>query len=181
MTLRDFIFFHESDQRLCLEQTYRANRNICTNWIKKNYKFDHEKVMDIYIDSLIVLSDMAGKNKILLTNTLVSSYLLGICRNLALSSIRKKQMNTIDVTALPEVANDEYELPDYGNPEQLQRLADAIKQLGEPCSTIINEFYLHNQNYEKISEMLGYQNVNVTKTMKYKCLQRLKKIFFKEN
>jgi hypothetical protein len=52
--------------------------------------------------------------------------------------------------------------------------------LGEPCKTIIEEFYLNSRSMQEICEQFGYTNADNAKTQKYKCLQRLKKLFFKD-
>jgi RNA polymerase sigma factor (sigma-70 family) len=62
---------------------------------------------------------------------------------------------------------------------QFQLMQTALSQLGEPCKTIIEEFYLHNKSMQDICEQFGYTNADNAKTQKYKCLQRLKKLFFK--
>jgi hypothetical protein len=54
----------------------------------------------------------------------------------------------------------------------------AIEQLGEPCRTLLEDFYMGNLTMEQISEKFGYTNADNAKNQKYKCLQRLKKIFF---
>ena len=54
----------------------------------------------------------------------------------------------------------------------------ALENLGEPCKTIIQDFYIHNLSMQDICEKFGYTNTDNAKTQKYKCLQRLKKLFF---
>ncbi len=56
----------------------------------------------------------------------------------------------------------------------------SLDQLGEPCKTILRDFYLYNKSMEEITDKFGYTNADNAKTQKYKCLQRLKALFFKE-
>jgi len=56
----------------------------------------------------------------------------------------------------------------------------ALESLGEPCQTILRDFYIHNRSMADICEKFGYTNTDNAKTQKYKCLQRLKKTFFKK-
>lgn len=67
--------------------------------------------------------------------------------------------------------NDEQEV-------QFVKMKSALDHLGEPCKTIIQDFYMHNLSMQDICEKFGYTNTDNAKTQKYKCLQRLKKIFF---
>ena len=51
-------------------------------------------------------------------------------------------------------------------------------KLGEPCNTIISDFYLYDASMQDICEKFGYTNPDNAKNQKYKCLVRLKRIFF---
>lgn len=63
---------------------------------------------------------------------------------------------------------------------QFNKMGDALKLLGEPCKTIIEDFYINNRSMKEICEDFGYTNADNAKTQKYKCLQRLKKLFFQQ-
>ena len=63
---------------------------------------------------------------------------------------------------------------------QFDKMASALELLGEPCKTIIEDFYIHNLSMQDICERFGYTNADNAKTQKYKCLQRLKKLFFQQ-
>ena len=62
--------------------------------------------------------------------------------------------------------------------QQFLLMDKSLTQLGEPCKTIIEDFYIHNLSMQDICEKFGYTNADNAKTQKYKCLQRLKKLFF---
>jgi RNA polymerase sigma factor (sigma-70 family) len=57
-------------------------------------------------------------------------------------------------------------------------MAIALERLGEPCRSIVEDFYFRNFSMEDIREKFGYTNADNAKNQKYKCLQRLKKLFF---
>jgi hypothetical protein len=54
----------------------------------------------------------------------------------------------------------------------------AILGLGEPCKTLLEAFYVQKKNMQEIASAFGYTNAENAKTQKYKCLLRLRKIFF---
>ena len=64
--------------------------------------------------------------------------------------------------------------------ELLQMVERSLAQLGDPCKQILEKFYYHHKSNVDIAEELDYKNADTVKNLKYKCLQRLKKIF-KEN
>jgi hypothetical protein len=57
-------------------------------------------------------------------------------------------------------------------------MKQALEKLGEPCRTILQDFFIHNFTMQQITEKMGYTNTDNAKNQKYKCLMRLKKIFF---
>ena len=62
--------------------------------------------------------------------------------------------------------------------EQEQRIAvlnEKIDHLGEPCRSLLLDFYYNNLSLAEIRDELGYENTNVAKTKRYKCFDRLKK------
>jgi DNA-directed RNA polymerase specialized sigma24 family protein len=65
--------------------------------------------------------------------------------------------------------------------QSFQQMAMALDELGEPCRSIIEGFYLNSQTMDEIRDKFGYTNTDNAKNQKYKCLQRLKKLFFSSN
>jgi hypothetical protein len=57
---------------------------------------------------------------------------------------------------------------------------ESLDKLGEPCRSLIRDFYLNKMNMDDLAEKFGYTNADNAKNQKYKCLQRLKKMFFGE-
>ena len=54
----------------------------------------------------------------------------------------------------------------------------AISNLGEPCKSLLEAYYLQKRSMLEIATSFGYTNAETAKNQKYKCLMRLKKIFF---
>jgi hypothetical protein len=61
---------------------------------------------------------------------------------------------------------------------EFEMMRKAIVSLGEPCKSLLEAFYLQKKNMQEIAVSFGYTNAENAKTQKYKCLIRLKKIFF---
>jgi DNA-directed RNA polymerase specialized sigma24 family protein len=62
--------------------------------------------------------------------------------------------------------------------QRFVRMRESLASLGEPCRGIIEDFYMHDLSMEAIRDKFGYTNADNAKNQKYKCLQRLKKLFF---
>ena len=61
---------------------------------------------------------------------------------------------------------------------EFDMMEKAIDSLGEPCKSLLEAYYLKRQNMQLIAASFGYTNADNAKNQKYKCLIRLKKIFF---
>ena len=60
----------------------------------------------------------------------------------------------------------------------LQLMDEALGKIGEPCKSLLEAFYIQKKSMPEIAESFGYTNADNAKTQKYKCLMRLKKLFF---
>ena len=56
----------------------------------------------------------------------------------------------------------------------------AMNNLGEPCKSLLEAFYLQKRSMQEIASNFGYTNSENAKNQKYKCLMRLKKLFFSQ-
>ena len=61
---------------------------------------------------------------------------------------------------------------------EFEMMEKAMGNLGEPCKSLLEAFYLQKRNMQEIASSFGYTNADNAKNQKYKCLMRLKKAFF---
>jgi hypothetical protein len=54
----------------------------------------------------------------------------------------------------------------------------ALNSLGEPCKSLLEGYYLKKLDMNALAAEFGYTNADNAKNQKYKCLMRLKKLFF---
>jgi DNA-directed RNA polymerase specialized sigma24 family protein len=62
--------------------------------------------------------------------------------------------------------------------QQYLIMRTAMGKIGEPCKSLIEAFYVHHKNMQEIAGFFGYTKADNAKNQKYKCLVRLKKLFF---
>jgi RNA polymerase sigma factor (sigma-70 family) len=145
-----------------------------------NNNGNEDDAKDIYQEAIIVLYNKVKRGDFELSSKL-KTYLYSICRRLWLK--RLKQMNRYggDIKDFEDYLPVEDEVEKHQDRDmQLNKMADALKLLGEPCKTIMEDFYMHSKSMQDICERFGYTNADNAKTQKYKCLQRLKKLFFQQ-
>ena len=63
---------------------------------------------------------------------------------------------------------------------EFSMMEKAINSLGEPCKSLLEAFYLRKKTMQEIAANFGYTNPENAKNQKYKCLMRLKKLFFSQ-
>lgn len=133
---------------------------------------------DIYQESIIVLYNKVKAGDFELTSKL-KTYIYSVCRRIWLKKLNQrgnKECELKDVHDFLSVENDLeiHEMRDL----QFSKMEESLLMLGEPCRTIIQDFYMQNKSMQEICDKFGYTNPENAKTQKYKCLQRLKKLFF---
>jgi RNA polymerase sigma factor (sigma-70 family) len=145
-----------------------------------NNNGNEDDAKDVYQEAIIVLYNKVKRGDFELSSKL-KTYIYSICRRLWLK--RLKQLNRYggDIKDFQEYLPVEDEIEKHQDRDmQLNKMENALKLLGEPCKTIMEDFYMHSKSMQEICERFGYTNADNAKTQKYKCLQRLKKLFFQQ-
>ena len=102
-----------------------------------------------------------------------------VCRRLWLKRLQHDQKFTTKVENLQETVPVEEELEDHEKKNtDFMIMEAAMKKIGEPCKSLLDAYYLQKKSMNDIASEFGYTNADNAKTQKYKCLVRLKKIFF---
>lgn len=136
---------------------------------------------DIFQETVLVLYNHVQQQQFSLSCAL-QTYLYSVAKRLWLKQLHKKHgLFKLDDRFQEEedVADSGADLAAYEQREQnISRMKESIGQLGEPCKTLLEDFYIRHLSMDAIAEKFGYTNADNAKNQKYKCLQRLKKIFF---
>lgn len=139
-----------------------------------------EEAKDIFQEAVMVLYDKITQQKFELSSKL-STFLYAVSRRLWLKQLSRKghSTNTLDISDFEDILHVEEDLQQHQEIEnKFDQMNEAMIQLGEPCQTLLKDFYIKNLSMQDITNKFGYTNSDNAKTQKYKCLQRLKKIFF---
>lgn len=137
-----------------------------------------QEAKDIYQEAVIAFYERAQQPDFVLTCK-VKTYLYAVCRRLWLKRLAEKRRFNISIPETETFDEAEEEVRTAMEREvSFQRMDESLRALGEPCRSILQDFYIHDFSMEIISEKFGYTNTDNAKNQKYKCLQRLKKLFF---
>jgi RNA polymerase sigma factor (sigma-70 family) len=165
-----------SDKK-AIELIYRENYNMVQSLIINN-SGSTEDAKDIFQEAMIVLYEKVRSGTFEL-NCLIKTYVYSVSRRLWLK--RLQQMNRY----VPAMENLHETVPVDDDVEENERIGSefqamekAISSLGEPCKSLLEAYYLEKKSMQEIASFFGYTNAENAKNQKYKCLVRLKKIFF---
>ncbi|WEK18009.1 MAG: sigma-70 family RNA polymerase sigma factor [Candidatus Pedobacter colombiensis] len=143
-----------------------------------NNNGDEDDAKDVYQEGIIVLYNKIKSGNFELSSKL-KTYIYSVCRRIWLKKLSQQSKKTNDVTDFDDLISVEEDVEQHEEKDlQFEKMQSALLHLGEPCKTIIQDFYLNNLSMQNICEKFGYTNTDNAKTQKYKCLQRLKKLFF---
>ncbi|MDB5019987.1 MAG: polymerase subunit sigma-70 [Pedobacter sp.] len=143
-----------------------------------NNNGDEDDAKDVYQESIIILYNKIRGGEFELTSKL-KTYIYSVSRRIWLKKLAQQSKKTNNVSEFEDVVAVEVDVELHEEKEiQFEKMDSALQHLGEPCKTIIQDFYINNLSMQDISEKFGYTNTDNAKTQKYKCLQRLKKLFF---
>ena len=167
------------DSTLTLNQLYKSFFPMILQLVLNN-NGNEDDAKDIFQESIIILYDKVKAGKFELSSKL-KTFIYSVCRRLWLKKLNHKSRNTLNIRDFEDFIPIEEDLEQHEKKDQLfQNMEESLSQLGQPCRTIIEDYYIQNRSMQEISDKFGYTNADNAKTQKYKCLQRLKKIFFQK-
>lgn len=132
---------------------------------------------DIYQETIIIVYEKFRYGNTILSCSL-KTFIYSIARNLWLKKLNGVQKKSISIDENESFLDLSDDMSQAQNNEHLySQIEQAMETLGEPCRSLIEDFYLKGLNISGITEKYAYNNSDTAKTQKYKCLMRLKRMF----
>lgn len=144
--------------------------------INNNGNTDDAK--DIFQEALIVLYEKVTSGAFEL-NCQLKTYIYSVSRRLWLKRLMHQNKFTLNGDSEEEHVAVEEDTEEHEQRNMAFLMMEkAIGNIGEPCKSLLEAFYMQKRTMQEISSSFGYTNADNAKTQKYKCLMRLKKLFF---
>ncbi|GAA4462978.1 hypothetical protein GCM10023093_10520 [Nemorincola caseinilytica] len=183
-TEQDLLAALASGQRAATEQIYRQNYHIISGWLIKNGGSATDAA-DLFQEAMVVLFGKAQEEEFRLTCS-IGTYLFAISKHLWYKKLQKQSRNPValyDNTGAEDeeetgIAYEDDINVHHEREAHYEQLDNALDQLGEPCRSILKAYYHHDKSMQEIAADFGYTNPDNAKTQKYKCLARLRKLFY---
>ncbi|HEY0679493.1 MAG TPA: sigma-70 family RNA polymerase sigma factor [Chitinophagaceae bacterium] len=168
-----------ANDRQSIETLYRQHYKMVQSLIINN-QGTTDDARDVFQEAMIILYEKARSGSFEL-HCQIKTYLYSVSRRVWLKRLQQLQKFVPDVSSMEETipVEDEIEAQEQRNAEYMM-MEKAMMHLGEPCKSLLEAFYLQKKNMVEIAGNFGYTNADNAKNQKYKCLMRLKKIFFEQ-
>ena len=167
------------EDRNSVEQLYRQHYIMIQTMVLANAG-TKDDAADLFQETVIVLYEKI-KNGSFELNCLLKTFLYSIARRLWLKKLQQQQRFISQPDGLEETVPVEDEIENH---LKLQNdffiMESAMNKVGEPCKSLLQAYYLQKKHMNVIAQEFGYTNADNAKTQKYKCLVRLKKLFFEQ-
>jgi RNA polymerase sigma factor (sigma-70 family) len=162
-----------------IETIYKDNFNMVQAFVLNN-NGSYDDARDIFQEAMIALYEKAQSESFVLTCQ-IKTYVYSICRRLWLKKLQQmgrfsNQVDNLDETIPVE---EDLEIHEKRNAE-FAIMDRAMKSLGEPCKSLLEGYYIKKMGMQELAAEFGYTNSDNAKNQKYKCLMRLKKLFFSQ-
>jgi len=167
------------NDRKAVETIYRQNFNMVQVLVLNN-NGSADDAKDIFQEAMIVLYEKARSGNFEL-NCRLKTFVYSVCRRLWLKRLQQQNRYASSGDSMENVVAVDEDLAAHEKRNaEFEMMENAINHLGEPCKSLLEAFYLQKQNMQVIAASFGYTNADNAKNQKYKCLMRLKKIFFSQ-
>ena len=160
-----------------VEALYKSHFSMIQHFVTNNNgSFDDAR--DIFQEAMITLYEKVQLNNFALTCQ-IKTYLFSICKNLWLKRLQQMGKYSAPLSAQEETISVEEDLDRFEKKDAAFAIMDrALNSLGEPCKSLLEGYYLNKKGMQELASQFGYTNADNAKNQKYKCLMRLKKLFF---
>ena len=166
-----------ANDRKSIETIYRVHYSMIQTLVINN-SGTSDDARDIFQEAIIVLYEKARSGSFEL-HAQLKTYIYAVCRRLWLKKLAVDKRFSGDLANAQETIATEDDLEMYAHrTEDFELMEKALQHLGEPSKELLESYYIRKKNMSEIAKEFGYTNADNAKNQKYKCLMRLKKIFF---
>lgn len=161
-----------------LKEIYQEHRDVFMNFAKR-YDLPAEDIVDVYQDAIIALRENAIEGKIKGETSSIKTYLFGIGKFMIYKKLKASQKMIVveDQQTFENINFEEFtfDSEDTLNHRQ-QLLRNALAKISAQCKKVLTMFYSQGYTIEEIMIAEQYENKNVVKSQKSRCLKSLKQL-----
>ena len=148
--------------------------SVATRSFIMSYGASEQDADDVFQETVVAFIDSVKKGKYRQESS-IKTFLASVAKHVWFNDLKKKERAGFREKQY-ETARDQQEQDishQIGDLEQKQQLRDLLAQLGDACQKILQLFYYENLPMKEIVDHLPYENEQVVRNKKHKCLQQL--------
>jgi RNA polymerase sigma factor (sigma-70 family) len=145
-------------------------------YIRSNQGNDQD-AEDFFQESIIVFIDAVKQHKFR-GDSKIKTFLHAVMRNLWLNELKRRKRALHRETRYyeenPQVEDSVHQ--QVKENEAKLEVASLLEKLGENCQKILHLFYYLDKPMKEIYLEMGYENEQIARNMKYKCMKKMHKL-----
>jgi RNA polymerase sigma factor (sigma-70 family) len=156
-----------------IHSIYRQYSDLVSSFLV-NYGASQQDADDVFQETVIAFINIVQQGKFRMEAS-IKTFLVSVARNIWRNE-QKKRFRTDFREQRFESARPQSEdgINEWINESEKKRqLRDLVFKLGEPCRKLLTLFYYENLSMKEMLNYLPYDNEQVVRNKKYKCLQQL--------
>jgi len=156
---------------------YKEYYGLLENYVVNN-KGSKEDAADIIQETIVAFIEITAQDRFR-GNSSVKSFLYAITRNLWLSELRKRNSadNRNRIFEKGKDATEQETVQHLIKKEYYNSIQELFEKLGDNCKQLLMFVYYEDLSMKDIIEkMPGYQNEQVLRNKKYKCMKQLEQM-----
>ncbi|AYD46985.1 MAG TPA: sigma-70 family RNA polymerase sigma factor [Arachidicoccus soli] len=145
-----------------------------------NNNGSYDDARDVFQEAIMILYEKSKSESFELSSQ-IKTFLYAVCKKIWLKKLqaRGKHATYLDPSLIENTVIQESDLDTARQLDvDFNIMEAALEKIGEPCKSLLKAYYIRKKGMGEIAEMFGYTNPDNAKNQKYKCLMRLKKLFF---
>ena len=159
-----------------IEYLYRNNFQVLSIHIQQN-QGSRQDAEDIFQEVIIAFIELVKKDKFRGESS-IKTFLFSINKNMWLNELKRRNRSAVreqnyeTTKEIVDADSDDY----ITAKEARQQITDVMNKIGDVCKKILLAFYYENQSMKEIVKTMSYENEQVLRNKKHKCLKSLEQI-----
>jgi RNA polymerase sigma factor (sigma-70 family) len=167
---------HEKGLDLAIRSVYRDHFESLA-WLVKNNSGSQQDAEDIFQEVVVNFINLVQKDKFRGESS-IKTFLFSMTKHSWLNELKKRGRSVVRELKYEKAQDKEETDVSYlmSDREEKKQVMDLVTKLGETCKKILVLFYYENWSMKEILNNLEYENEQVVRNKKHKCLKKLEQM-----
>ena len=157
-----------------LEQIYLHHRTMITHFVMKNHG-SRSQAQDILQETVITFYEKV-RNGSYVQQSKISTFLYAIARFTWLNVLKRRETTSRIIETQDASGVDPGPIPEILEQESVELINTVFDKLGDGCRQVLHMSIFDHYSMQEIADNMHYQNAQVVRNKKFKCLRQLKNL-----